>query len=478
MESAGGRTLDEMLDIELPEDVWDGREYTNIYCAILFADLEGSVQISRIASPADYDQLIDEFQSAMLRAIEELRKTLDLPRLDISLAGDQLAVFFIDEKAVQFNWLLDREPRLQGAERKRVVQAYARSNADLTLAALKAAVYLKSSWLANPLNIERISQHREPVGLALGVHADKVFLRNRADGKRRVEGFTVNLAKRVESFSRHGKYSRIMFSQNAANTIRGMVLKHTQLRQRIFFHRHVLDSDQLKGLGRTEIFELKFFHLIGIPEASERMIELYDKILSHDPTYIWAYYQLSAHYARKKDYVHLERLARRAFLIYPQDEKILFDLGLYYLHNDMLGQATRYFQQALEINPDLDLAHEYLAYVYDIRHDFAAAADNARSALLLSPGSPTSQMNLGLALCDLQEYDEAAHHLSNAFDLYPDYLTDRGKYTTIFEHLEKMAAAGRISRRLLEQLRQYAPEFAASMPPQACAEEESQAQTQ
>jgi class 3 adenylate cyclase len=472
MDSAAQRSLEELLDFELPAEVWSEREYTSIYCAVLFADLENSVQISRIISPEDYDSLIDEFQKAMLQAADELQEKLQIRASEVAVAGDQLAVFFYDEASVKRNYLLDYH-KLAGDEREAIISNYKHSNQELAFKALQAAVYLKNSWLINPVNVERVVMHREPYGLALGVHIGKVFLRTRPDGRRRIEGYTVNMAKRVESYSRHGKFSRIMFSQAAANLIRGTIRQHTQLRQRIFFHHHDVGPEVLKGLGRTDLYELKFYHRIGQPRPPEQLVQLYKRIFAVDETNSWAYSQLVDYYHFiKNDLKKVSELAQRAYLVYPRDEKVLLDLAKCFVGEGMLEQAKAYCLQALAINPEFDVCHEVLGLIYDRQNDLVAAAENARRALLLSPGSPMNQLNMGLALSDIGQYTEAASHIADAIRQYPQFLTDQPRYAQVLESLRRLEAVGAMNDDLRALFARHLPEAAAGL---AGAEQESPA---
>jgi class 3 adenylate cyclase len=448
-EPSGGRALEEVMEVELPPDVWNGREYTNIYCAVLFADLENSVQISRIISPADYDELIDQFQAAMLRAVGEITGEMGLTPGEVAVAGDQLALFFYDTDSVKRNYLLDGEPGLQGAERKQVIDAYRKSNEGLAFDALKAAVHLKNSWLVDPVNLERVIQHREPYGLALGVHIGKVFLRERSDGRRRVEGFTVNMAKRVESYSRQGKFSRIMFSQAACNLIRGSVRGHSQLRQRIFFHKHAVDAEALKGIGRTELYELKFLHSIRILPPTPKLIQQYEKVFAIDETNVWAYYQLTNYYGTGfKDLEKVLRLAQRAYLVYPDDEKVLMDLAYYHQNTGNLEQAKEFCLKAISANPELDLAYEELAFIYDLQGIRDKQVEIMRKAVMLSPESSMNRVNLGMALCENDEYEEAVGHLAFGIRGAPSAMGDN----RLQRFLSIMSQKGLVTEKLRESV--------------------------
>ncbi len=59
-------------------------------------------------------------------------------------------------------------------------------------------------------NQERIEQGLLPADLAIGIHFGQVYVKNM-----KAEGYTINLAKRIESASREGKFTHILLSESA-----------------------------------------------------------------------------------------------------------------------------------------------------------------------------------------------------------------------------------------------------------------------
>jgi tetratricopeptide (TPR) repeat protein len=142
------------------------------------------------------------------------------------------------------------------------------------------------------------------------------------------------------------------------------------------------------------------------------------------------------------------QLARRAFLVFPRDERILLDMAKYYMSRDLHEQAKQYCLEALAVNPDLDMSYETLAVIYDAQKDFEATVVNARRMLVLSPSGPMNQLNMGLALCDVHSYVEASHHLANAIEAYPSFVTDQPRYAPVLRNLELLRESGEMSDRL------------------------------
>ena len=87
--------------------------------------------------------------------------------------------------------------------------------------AINIALALKRRWISYDGNIKRIESGLLPIDLAIGIHMGKTYL---TSGKKdppnnpfgmSPEGYAINLAKRVESESRSGKYTRIFVSEAA-----------------------------------------------------------------------------------------------------------------------------------------------------------------------------------------------------------------------------------------------------------------------
>jgi len=111
------------------------------------------------------------------------------------------------------------------------------------------AVALKCAWLGTPLNAERVTSGRPSFELAVGIHSGPVWAMRRAGGFE-LSGFSINLAKRVESVSREGKRFRIFVSDPSFKLV------NRRMRNLLFGQRRVLP---LKGvsaeIGVSELME-------------------------------------------------------------------------------------------------------------------------------------------------------------------------------------------------------------------------------
>lgn len=418
-----------------------------IHAAILFADLENSVMLSATLPPADYDDLLQHYHQAMAAVVEEL-KAQGYPVGEYSIIGDQLALFLYDPGEILRNASMDGKHPAEGADRQALIAQSRASNENLVFSALRAAIQIKSRWLVEPYNQERVRGQREPLGLAVGLHSGRVYLRERAWGGQRIEGFAVNLAKRIEGFARHGRYSKIMLSEAAHDRLRGMVVKHTQLRQRVFFTRHELELELLKGVTETQsVFELKFYSRIGIP-ANPAATAQYETVFHLNPRNSWAYYQLFEHYAYvEQDWEKVLVAVKRALLAYPGDEKLLLDLARYYHKQGNLRMARELGEKALAVNADFDLALELLALIAGEQGDTQARLTWLSRAVSLAPGSPVNNLNFGLALCEAGDPATGAQHLREALAGYPEYL----RHDATLASMRELHEAGKLPEEIAER---------------------------
>jgi class 3 adenylate cyclase len=416
----GDADLPEIMAVDSPA----GGDHDYIHAAILFADIENSVMWSGTLPPRDYDNLLNSFQATMYDLAADLRAQ-GFPLAEFAVVGDQLSLFFYDAEEINRNAAFAAPGAEDPTVRAQLVETCRAANEAVLFAAFRAAIFLKDRWLQHEYNLERVRRQREPLGLGIGLHYGRVYLKDRADGRRRIEGFAVNLAKRVEGYARFGRYSRIMLSQNAHDRLRGVVIRHTQLRQRIYFHQHEMELELLKGVTEAQaVFELRFFSRIGVMKITPDTVRQYEAMFYRNPRNIWAYYQLFEYYAyTAQDWNQVQTAVRQALLTYPHDEKVLLDLARYYQQQGNLALAREHAQQALKQNPDFDLAYELLWTIAEAEGDTEACVNYLRKAVSLAPGSPAIHLNFGLLLCDRGQSETAEHHLAQALDWYPDYPT-------------------------------------------------------
>jgi class 3 adenylate cyclase len=399
-------------------------------------DLMNSVALSTALSLWEYNDLISDYQAVLREVLESISATY--PVGEFYLGGDQLAVFFYDPA--------DAEVREQVEELRRNLSGGGISAADgrmdssatgrlaeleLALAghrdralygALRCAVAVKNAWIAHPRNVLRVETDQPVLDVGIGINSGNVVLQRRGDGTQRIEGFAINFAKRVEGFSRHGRYCRIMLSRTAYETFRGIVVENTMLKQRAFFQTYTPEEGRLKGLSPgTEVFELKFFHRLAGFAIPPEQIKLHRQIFENDPTNIWAYTNLLNHHLfRLGELDTAQQIAQKALYCNPGNEKIYYDLSVIHQQRGELDLAREYALQCLRLNEQMDIAWQLLAEIDMARGPVSEEVISyTNRALAQSPQSADLHLLLAVQLATTERKQEAQKHYGRALAIFP-----------------------------------------------------------
>jgi tetratricopeptide (TPR) repeat protein len=104
--------------------------------------------------------------------------------------------------------------------------------------------------------------------------------------------------------------------------------------------------------------------------------------------------------------------ARNQVLAYlakrPKDAQAIFLLGLTFHREQKYGQATPYYEQALEIDPNFSLINHFYGWALYYLGDLPASRQAFESFLVHQPDEPDSLFALGLIDLDEDNLDDAA----------------------------------------------------------------------
>ena len=203
---------------------------------VLFADVVGCSEISNNKEIKIYNQFINDFQDCFKKVCEHYEKE--------EYKGNEQ--FF--------------DYRTRGDEG--CLKIFVQNRDDLTFDidnSIKIALDIKRKWLLEDENRKRIDDGLLPIDIAIGIHAGKVFINKEKDEKGedtyRPEGYAINLAKRVESASRRGKFSHVLVSESAHGQLYNLRDQNTYRFDTPF-------TISPKGISRNiKVFEIKHHFL-------------------------------------------------------------------------------------------------------------------------------------------------------------------------------------------------------------------------
>lgn len=157
---------------------------------ILFADIANSSDISNHLNLYEYDEVISEFQLIASKLATYFTKKFGYRKdeIEFSTSGDEARLF-----------------TYSGSEKKD------------TECSILFAILLKIWWLVSKFNIKRTKQNKAPEDLGIGINRGIVVYTKHPGHKRNelnIEGYAINLAKRIETYSREGRYFKVMVDPN------------------------------------------------------------------------------------------------------------------------------------------------------------------------------------------------------------------------------------------------------------------------
>jgi len=295
-----------------------------VTATILFVDIMDSVEIANYWDTRRYSDFLNEFRRVMLRGISAYEKDIK----DVQLKGDELVVFYAS-----------------GDVRRDV--AYAVHLANM----------LKILWYTSRTNFGRIREGKKILDLGIGINTGEVISDYRpiingtqkfAGRRRTYEGFAISLAKRIEGFSRLGKYSRIMAGHRTIAEL-GRLYHH--------YEYQFMGLQKFRGMSQgIPVFELKSCY----SQEAELLAELDFKLVTNqleqirmfDPGNVWLLMILIGIYSKKKNHKKVEKLCREALTVDDSVSNIHYELGVSLHEQKKYEEALKHFDTAINLRRD------------------------------------------------------------------------------------------------------------------------------
>ncbi|MGC8746329.1 MAG: tetratricopeptide repeat protein, partial [Candidatus Saccharicenans sp.] len=103
-----------------------------------------------------------------------------------------------------------------------------------------------------------------------------------------------------------------------------------------------------------------------------------------------------------------------------KDPQYQYNLGLFYLNNNNVDEAIKYFNQSLALNPKNYLAWNALGLAQSMKGNFELSIQAFQKALESNPQFTEAHNNLGTIYFELKQYDRAEAEYRKAL-LDPNY---------------------------------------------------------
>lgn len=110
-----------------------------------------------------------------------------------------------------------------------------------------------------------------------------------------------------------------------------------------------------------------------------------------------------------------------------KDPLYQYNLGLFYLNNNNVDEAIKYFNKSLALNPKNHLAWNALGLAQSMKANFEASIQAFQKALEANPQFTEAHNNLGTIYFELKQYDKAEAEYRKAL-LDPNYTSKELPY--------------------------------------------------
>ncbi|MBW1689741.1 MAG: tetratricopeptide repeat protein [Deltaproteobacteria bacterium] len=352
----------------------------SVIATILFADLVNSTDMSKNLTLHEYDDMIIDFQGTMYEIVSHHLNHFGYAGngddSQLSIAGDEMRLFL-----------------------------YSGSTTYDVRNALLIALKIKLGWLASGFNDQILKEGRIVSRIGVGINCGKVIKDVRewrvrmGEIQPTIEGYAINLTKRIESTSRDGSAYQIMVGDS--------------------FYRKCQESSSLnvsfgppqglefKGLGqKIPVYEIvsfvNFEILSSMPDSfQDGLLEKMQYAVTQPMAEPWIFITLLRHYVSlissgQHDYLeaHAIELAKQALEVVDCKPVIYNMLGWFHIHGKTirnLDMALQYFEQSLGLEPRNEPALAHKARILDSKGKLDLARQAYEEILLHNPTHPEAR---------------------------------------------------------------------------------------
>ncbi len=346
----------------------------SVVATILFADLVNSTEMSKNLTLHEYDDMIIDFQGTMYeivsRHLDHFGYTGNGEDSYWSIAGDEMRLFLFSGST-----LFDVRN------------------------ALLIALKIKLGWLASAFNDRILKEGRIVSRVGVGINCGKVIKDVRewrmrmGEDRPTIEGYAINVTKRIESTSRDGTAYQIMVGDSLYRKC------HESGSLNVSFGKP--RGLAFKGLGqKIPVYEVASFVNFEImptmPESfRDGLLEKMQYAVSQPMAEPWIFITLLREYVSlissgQHDYLegHAIELAKQALEVVEYKPAIYNMLGWFHIHGRSIRNldiALQYFEQSLSLEPRNEAALAHKARILDTKGKIDLARQAYEEILLHNP---------------------------------------------------------------------------------------------
>ena len=148
-------------------------------------------------------------------------------------------------------------------------------------------------------------------------------------------------------------------------------------------------------------------------------IEAYEKILSLNPDYADAYYNMGVIFQNQGNLIKAIKVYKKVISIQSDHAKALINMGVALKDQGKLNEAIKIFNHLILIKPNHAEAYNNIGTIFRLQGSLKKAISSFEKAILINPNYSDSLSNLGNALKDQGKLDEAIISYNKAISVNP-----------------------------------------------------------
>jgi tetratricopeptide (TPR) repeat protein len=165
-------------------------------------------------------------------------------------------------------------------------------------------------------------------------------------------------------------------------------------------------------------------------DTAEKMLK---KVIKMNPNIAKAHKDLGIIYLNKRLFDYAREEFQTALQLAPNDFEILFEYGNFLYSISENVEAERYYQEALEIDPDNVIALTFMALNKLVLNQLDESYEYIMKAVKVEPHHEYVQFCAGRILYARKDFEEAKRYLIKAVEQNPDIETQNTLALTYFE---------------------------------------------